>query len=130
MGDRAQQKPIITAVSTTGISSERDIPLPMIPLYHWMLPVPHADKKAMEQTIEQAAARNLIRGFVIVRASLLTNGKQQGLGKVRVGWEDEQGPGPAIGYSISREDVGAFIFEKVIVKNAEGFLDKKLSITC
>ena len=125
----AQKKPILIAVSTTGISSKRDIPIAMIPLYHWLLPDPHADKKVMEVLIEKAAAWNVIRGFVIVRPSLLTEGKKLGLSNVRVGWENEDGTGAAIGYTISREDVGGFIFEKVIQNDAGEFRDKKVSLT-
>lgn len=125
----AQQKPILTAVSTTGISSKRDIPIAMIPLYHWLLRVPHADKKVMEALVEKAAARNVIRGYLIVRPSLLTDGKKLGSSSVRVGWENVDGNGAAIGYTITRDDVGGFIFEKVIQNNAEEFTDKKVSLT-
>lgn len=125
----AQQKPILTAISTTGISSKRDIPIVMIPLYHWLLRVPHADKKVMEELVEKAAARNVIRSHVIVRPSLLTDGKKLGLSSVRVGWENVDGNGAAVGYTISREDVGGFIFEKVIPNDAEEFKDKKISLT-
>lgn len=125
----AQQKPILTAVSTTGISPKRDIPITMIPLYHWLLPIPHADKKIMEELVEKAAARNVIRGYVIVRPSLLTDGKRLGLTGVRVGLEKEDGTGAAVGYTISRDDVGSFIFEKVILKDAEGLRNRKVSLT-
>jgi nucleoside-diphosphate-sugar epimerase len=36
--------PKLVLLSTTGISSKsRDVPIAMLPLYHWLLAVPHAD---------------------------------------------------------------------------------------
>lgn len=145
------KKPLMVVVSTTGISSHgRDIPLLMLPLYHWMLPVPHADKRQMEKLLLDATTKNPatapISGFVVVRPSLLTDGPLLGLSKMRVGWEVENGSGggggggsgkneagasastgggstgnereekgrPAIGYTISRADVGNWITQEII----------------
>ena len=126
-----QQRPLVTAVSTTGMSAKRDIPIAMIPLYHWLLPIPHADKKVMEESVEKAKAEGVIRDFVIVKASLLTDGKKLGLDKVRVGWEggEADGKGPAVGYTVSREDVGGFIFEEVIHKSKAEYFGKKVTVT-
>ncbi|KAL8794626.1 MAG: hypothetical protein Q9195_002822 [Heterodermia aff. obscurata] len=126
-----QQRPLVTAVSTTGMSAKRDIPLAMIPLYHWLLPIPHADKKVMEESAEKAKAEGVIRDFVIVKASLLTDGKRLGSEKVRVGWEggEAEGKGPAVGYTISREDVGGFIFEGVVDGKKAEYLGKKVTVT-
>lgn len=105
--DGAKTGPLIVAVSTTGISDQgRDIPLAVIPLYHWMLPVPHHDKKAMENALKGSG-----RKFVIVRPSLLTNGEALGVQRIREGIEGEKF---AIGYTISRKDVGNWIFERCI----------------
>ena len=95
-----------------------------------MLAVPHADKKIMEERIVEAKDGNLIRDYVIVRPSLLLGGQSK---EIRVGWEGktpgELGDGAAIGYSITREDVGRFIFDNVIAKDGGELCGKKVSIT-
>ena len=96
---RSVKKPLMVVISTTGLSSQgRDVPLLMLPLYHWMLPVPHADKQKMERLLVDATTSNPatspISGFVVVRPSLLTDGAMLGLDKVRVGWEVEADGGP------------------------------------
>ena len=116
------------------MSAKRDIPLLMIPLYHWLLAVPHADKKVMEEEVEKAKAEGVIREYVIVKPSLLMGEQRLGREKIRVGWEGKGNGGkevfePAVGYTISREDVGGFIFEEVIAKVNEEHYGKKISIT-
>lgn len=108
-------KPILVALSTTGISDKkRDLPIAMMPMYHWMLKVPHKDKKVMEalilEEVNQPATERGISNFVIVRPSLLTDGPGQGVDKIKYGTETR----PAVGYTISRNDVGAWVFEKVV----------------
>ena len=106
----------------------------MIPLYHWMLAVPHKDKKAMEDLLLAEMAKPVqeraIEDFVIIRPSLLTDGKRLGTEKVRVGEEGKETAKPAVGYTISRDDVGGWIFDE-IVKGAGGkkFGGKMVSIT-
>lgn len=111
-------KPIVVAVSSTGISDfGRDIPVPMVPLYHWLLAVPHKDKKAMEVAIAEdvKSASPVIGGFVGIRPSLLTNGAAKGVAGVRVGVESAKGfESLALGYTVSREDVGNWIFEEML----------------
>lgn len=97
----------------------------MIPLYHWMLPVPHADKKKMEQLLaaEAQSPDSAIGGFVAVRPSLLTDGDLLGVKAVRAGTESEGTvAGNAIGYSISRSDVGNWIYT-TLVDNKDGIRD-------
>lgn len=106
-----KKKPLLIALSTTGISDiQRDLPIAMIPMYHWMLKVPHEDKKAMEKIIIDSG-KDVLGGRVIVRPSLLTDGASVGdLSKIRVGVEKS----PAVGYTISREDVGRWVFEYLV----------------
>jgi hypothetical protein len=122
-------RPLFTVISTTGLSKKRDVPLLLYPLYHWLLHVPHIDKRIMEDTVAKATTESnqRIGGFVIVRPTLLTDGAANGKSKVKVGWErhpdavsaQEAGPGPAMGYTISRADVGAWIFENIVAGNGE-----------
>ena len=85
----------------------------MVPLYRGLLSVPHKDKKAMEDLVVGAGKEGVVAGWTVVRASLLTNGKATE-GKVRAGMEGK----PAVGYTISREDVGGWIYREVVVKGA------------
>lgn len=116
---RRGPKPFFAALSTTGISAQkRDVPLAMLPMYHWLLAVPHKDKKEMEALLlaemAKSAEQRVIQDFLTVRPSFLTNGERRGSGKLRVGKEDAAGAKPVVGYTISREDVGGWLFDEVI----------------
>jgi hypothetical protein len=125
--------PSFVAISTTGISKRgRDVPIAMLPLYHWMLAVPHADKKKMEDVIIEGEGKD--RRWIIVRPSLLVDGEPKGLEKLRVGIEV---PGKAekkqehkeVGYTIRREDVGLWIYEECIKKREAKWEKKMVSLT-
>lgn len=113
-------KPLLVAISTTGLSDfGRDIPLLMVPFYYFLLSIPHKDKKAMEQKIIAGVVGEdaPFGEFAIVRASLLTNGE---CGKIRAEVEDGKViSSAAIGYTISRKDVGRYIFEEIIERYTE-----------
>jgi hypothetical protein len=109
----------------------------MRPLYRLLLAEPHRDKRAMEVAVVEAAlaADSPLAGFVVVRPSFLLDGKGKGVDKVRVGWERhaaderEAGPGPAVGYTISRADVGGWIFEELVKANAAEWDGRCVSLT-
>lgn len=130
-------KPFIAALSTTGISAQkRDVPLAMIPMYHWLLAVPHKDKKEMETLLHaemaKPAEQRVIQDFLTVRPSFLTNGERRGTAKLRVGKEDAAGAKPVVGYTISREDVGGWLFDEVVKGGNERraqLTGKKITIT-
>ncbi|EON69208.1 hypothetical protein W97_08467 [Coniosporium apollinis CBS 100218] len=124
-GEKSAQGPMVIAISTTGVSTkQRDVPFLIYPLYHWLLQVPHADKQAMEQVLiaDASSTSPAIGDFAIVRPTLLTDGVAKGTDTVKMGWEYPEGkpeqsepaPGPALGYSVSRADVGAWIFEQLV----------------
>lgn len=98
-----------------------------------MLAIPHADKKALEDRIMEARGEGTIRDYVIVRPSLFVDGRANGKAEIRVGWEGkapgQPGEGAVIGYKITREDVGFFVFENVVAKDGGDFVGKKVSIT-
>lgn len=102
----------IVALSSTGITSMgRDVPLLIYPLYHVLLKKPHEDKRALEDMLSASGEK-----FTIVRPSLLTDGQEDG-GQVRVGVEDVLGKkvqSKAVGYTISRTDVGKWIFKSCV----------------
>ncbi|TVY83241.1 hypothetical protein LSUE1_G001183 [Lachnellula suecica] len=115
-------KPLLVVVSTTGISKfGRDYPLAVLPIYKWMLHTPHLDKKAMEDMVIEAVRTEegkdaVIGEYAILRPSLLTGGTVSG--KVRAEVEDGKVASNAMGYSISRRDVGGYMFEEVIEKHS------------
>lgn len=122
------QKPLITVVSSTGTTgcSARDIPVGYWFWYHAMLSVPHKDKKEMEDTL--LSASNLFSGTVIVRPTLLTgeqNISTAKQSKLKVGTESK----PAIGYTISRADVGHWMYEQVINVPSSKWVGEKVSLS-
>ena len=129
------QKPLLVALSSTGISSrKRDVPIAMMVIYHWLASVPHKDKTQMEAVLLAEMAKSsderAIKDFVILRPSFLTDGKRLGTAKVRVGVESAEAAKPAVGYKISREDVGGWMFDKIVNGNGgEKFAGKMVSIT-
>ena len=121
------KKPLLVIISTTGISKgPRDVPVLFVPLYHGLLAVPHKDKRLMKDAIASAEAHGeAIRGAIIIRPTLLANGPAKGKGKVRIGTEDR----PAVGYTISREDVGLWLFEEVVSGERDRWVGQKVSLT-
>lgn len=125
------QKPLVLGISSTGISAgPRDVPLLFYPLYKVLLARAHEDKHNMETLLTAATAEgsssNSIRGAVIVRASLLTNGAARGEPTLRVGSEQK----PQVGYTVSREDVGQWIFENIVQNESrDRWLGEKVSLT-
>lgn len=139
--------PHITVISTTGVTGENDVPLIARPFYHYALGVPHKDKGKLEEAVIDAKGRGIFRDYIIIRPSLLTEG-QPTHGKIKVGFEGSeknsfQGEltlaeggcgwrtvdGPAIGYVISRKDVGAFIFEESVYNGGKRFSGQKVTLT-
>jgi hypothetical protein len=113
---RPVQKPVFCGISTTGIDEQRDVPYLLAPLYHVLLATPHKDKRIYEQKIEAGVQQGIFASKVLVRASLLTDGEEKGESKVRVSWKGATGNSgnPAIGYFVSRKDVGSWIFRHVV----------------
>lgn len=123
--DGAAGRPLVVVCSSTGISKfGRDIPLAMVPLYKVLLHPAHVDKRDMEDQLLQSGEE-----FAIVRPSMFATGKT---GKtVRVGTEDPR-TGPEhleIGYVISREDVGTWIADNLLIKTEAKYTNKMISVT-
>lgn len=123
----AQGQPLLIFTSTTGLSAHgRDVPLLLAPLYYVLLHQAHADKRAME---ERAAASG--ERFVIVRASLLVDGKEAtelparrpvrvGIEDLAKGWEKKE-----LGYTISRADTGRWVYEELLREEAPSWYENK-----
>lgn len=116
-------KPLLVPISTAGCGRRRGIHLSIYLPYHYLLGSPLADKRRMEDVVFKDHGEH-IRDFVVMRPPFLTDGEARGDSSLRVGWEwgvEKSGqtvkePGPEIGYFVSRKDIGAWIFEKVIVE--------------
>ncbi|KAI8839712.1 hypothetical protein BJ741DRAFT_647378 [Chytriomyces cf. hyalinus JEL632] len=131
--------PSMIAISTTGIDkNSRDLPLALMPLYHWLLAVPHRDKIDMEKAVVGGVERKVLAAHFTVRASLLTDGKAKGSAAVRAGAVsschstegDAVDGSPAVGYTISRVDVGNWIFDEIIAgKDVARWENKCISVT-
>jgi hypothetical protein len=116
------QKPLLIATSSTASRNiTRSVPFLMVPFYAWLLSSPHNDKLNMEKIIYADNGVH-VRDFVIIRPAIMTNGVERGVQNVRIGWEwgiespteREQAPGPAKGWTISRRDVGGWVYQKAI----------------
>ncbi|ROW04975.1 hypothetical protein VPNG_07033 [Cytospora leucostoma] len=128
--------PRIVAISSTGLSTHgRDYPLALWPLYHIMLKGAHADKRAMETLLVESG-----EAFVIVRPSLLKDApdpetvseKAAVKSPIRVGVEDPRVgrlESKEVGYTITRDDVGRWIFEEILSDGGEKWTGKIVSVT-
>jgi nucleoside-diphosphate-sugar epimerase len=128
---KAVKVPRLVVVSTTGISDvARDVPLLVTGLYKVLLHTPHTDKKKMEKMVREAGKAGEVE-WTIVRGSLYTNGPATE-GLVRVGVEDPvKGvlEKEALGYTISREDVGKWVFDECLDKEGREWVGKAAILT-
>ncbi|KAI1143721.1 NAD(P)-binding protein [Hypoxylon sp. FL0543] len=136
--EAAQWRPRIVVVSTCGISKAgRDFPLATLPIYKFMLRVPHEDKVEMERLLLEGAGAEAEDGkgkgtgkgygysYTIVRPSLL-NDEAQPERAIRSGVDDK----PPVGYAISRDDTGRWIFENLLDgESREEYANKIVTIT-
>jgi nucleoside-diphosphate-sugar epimerase len=113
--------PRLIAVSSTGVGTlGRELPWAMVPMYKLLLGAAHKDKAVMEKLVIDAGkngdGEQALVSWTIIRGSLYTNGPATE-GKVRAGWEapvaGTRGDVP-IGYTISREDLGKWVYENCI----------------
>ena len=121
------QKPFFIAISSTSVGrGPKDVPVLFRPLYHLMLGTPRKDKQVMHDIITEAEEQgNAIGGYAVVKPSLLTNGPSRGLPNIRSGTEDA----PAVGYTISREDVGLWIWKELLKGDASIWKNQRPTIT-
>ena len=96
----------------------------MVPLYKILLKIPHDDKKSMEDRLIESQ-----ESYTIVHPSFFIDGKS--INEVRVGIEDPKSgrESEAIGYTISREDVGKWIAENLVRERDAKYNNKIAMIT-
>lgn len=114
-------KPYIIAVSAAGASTlVREYPVALYPVHALLLKGAIKDKRAMERMLAESEGEK----WTVIRPSMLTDKPVVGLDKVRVSTEDlrnkkVEGEGVVVGYTVSREDVGGWIFERLIMASEE-----------
>ena len=125
-------KPVFLVVSTAGVQEEgmpRPIPFVYRSFYYWLLADPHADKEIMEGNIRYhmklPEPERGIGSYVLVKPSILTDGKNRGVDAVRAGTGDR----PPVGYTIDREAVGQWMFYKLIQDEGATGVWKNTSVT-
>jgi putative NADH-flavin reductase len=106
----------LVVVSTTGLDNMKEVPYLFQPLYHFLLHAPHEDKKELERLVVDQDSP--IRDWIIVRPSLLTDGKLVGKYRADVGIS---------GYTVSRQDVGHFLLDQCIEPTT--WINKKVVVT-
>jgi putative NADH-flavin reductase len=125
-GQGIQGSPHISVISTTGISKhQRDVPLLMMPMYHILLKSTHEDKAVMEEQLQKSPEK-----WTLVRPSFLTDGESDK--RIRVGVEDlvKGLESKAVGYVISREDVGRWMYQELVKGDGDvRYMHKAVSIT-
>ncbi|CCC11408.1 hypothetical protein SMACR_02066 [Sordaria macrospora] len=126
-----QEKPYIIAISAAGASTlHREYPLALYPVHALLLKAAIKDKRAMERVLIDNSDKLLDGKWTVIRPSMLTNKPEIGLEKVRVATEDlrkNQLEGEkVVGYTISREDVGKWIFERLAVGGGDEGVRKYL----
>ncbi|RCH94329.1 hypothetical protein CU098_009973 [Rhizopus stolonifer] len=105
----------LVVVSTTGLDGMKEVPYLFWPMYRYLLHDPHMDKAKMEELV---GYQDVISDWIIVRPSLLTDGKLVGKYRAEVGIS---------GYTISRQDVGHFLLNQCI--ELDTFIRKKVVVT-
>ena len=126
------KKPLLINISTTGIQPKgkpRDVPLAYYWLYHYLLKSPHIDKEALEHDLRSNVAlpenERSVSAFICPKPTLLFDGESLGMEKVKEGVEDS----PAIGYTIRRKDVGLWIYERLLNRDApSNWLNKSVTL--
>lgn len=118
-------RPLLVAVSTAGCGRNRGVPLSLYLPYHYFLSSPLADKVQMEKLLLGDKGSH-IRDFVIMRPLFLTDGEPRSKRDPgAAGWEwgvepvsgvRERELGPRASVTVSRKEVGQWIFENAIVQ--------------
>lgn len=121
-------RPHLVTISTISMSNHRDLPYLYYPMEYWLLSIPRADKLAMEKVIFAAASEveSPLGDFAMVRPPILLDSPVLGFDKIRAGWvwpdahreeklaRGQKEAGPQIGYTVSKPDVGEWIFANMI----------------
>lgn len=116
----AGRKPTMAVISSIGVQQDlpRDYPLMLAPLMRWMLNAAFDDKRDMEKQLKDSVREgnaSPLESYIIVRPTVLADGDSKGLGAIREGVDGD----PVIGWSISRADVGLWMFTRFVKEDVE-----------
>jgi hypothetical protein len=114
---------VISATASADLWRSLSWPWIMAPLYAWVFSGPQTDNLNMEKLVRSDEG-SPIRSFVIIRPAFLTDEAERGVESVRMRWEwyvdeperKEKGSSPAKGWTLSRKDLGAWVFCKAVVE--------------
>ena len=112
--------PTCVFISAAGVAPYRDIPIWLMPMHSWLLKGPFDDKRAAHRATLDSKER-----FVSVRPSILTDGKSVGLDNIREGIDENA----ALGWTISRADVGLWMFESLIEGPVHTYIGHNVTVT-
>lgn len=119
-------KPLLCFISTGGMrKGEDDVPWIIHMLYYFILRVPHEDKKAMENIFCGNNGSSKFRSVIGVKPTLLTTGPELASEKIRVGRKQK----PAVGYTVGKKDVGAWIYRVVLLGDGKGWEGEMVTVT-
>jgi len=119
-------KPLLCFISTGGLrKGEDDVPWLTQMLYYAILRIPHNDKRAMDIIFCGKESSSNFRSIIGVKPTLLTGGPELGSEKIRVGRKQK----PAVGYTISKKDVGAWIYRVVVLGDGQGWEGEMVTVT-
>ncbi|KAL2794848.1 hypothetical protein BJX66DRAFT_337458 [Aspergillus keveii] len=122
-----KRPPLLCVATTTGISDKRDILLVFYSLYLSMLVVPHRDKKRRWRIGLWRVASGLCLLDLVCCGMEVRTGRIVGVGvaDVRTGRVERK----AVGYTISREAVGEWMFENLAQRASERVVLEEKAVT-
>lgn len=118
--------PLLCFISTGGCSpGEDDVAWAIRLLYHTLLYIPFKDKKEMDTIFFGEESSRLFKAVIAVKPTLLTDGPELGSEKLKVGRRQEG----VSGYTVSRKDVGAWIYRSVVLGEGKGLEGEMVTLT-
>jgi hypothetical protein len=119
-------KPLLCYISTGGIhKGDDDVTWVHQVLYHSLLSIPFKDKKEMDIIFLGKEGSSNFRSVTAVKPTILTEGPELGMEILRVGKRQK----PAVGYTVSKRDVGGWIYRAVILGDGKGWEKELVTIT-
>lgn len=94
-------------------------------LYHSLLSIPFQDKREMDAIFLGKEGSSNFRSAIAVKPTILTEGQELGKEILRVGKRQK----PAVGYTVSKKDVGGWIYRAVILGDGKGWEEELVTVT-
>ena len=94
-------------------------------LYSSLLSIPFQDKKRMDTIFLGKEGGSNFRSVIAVKPTILIEGPELGKEILRVGRRKE----PAVGYTVSKNDVGGWIYRAVVLGDGKGWEGELVTVT-